>query len=246
MPKHTHFGFKSVALAEKQKLIDQIFDSVATRYDLMNDLMSGGLHRLWKHLAITELQLRPQHQVLDLACGTGDLTQRMAPKVRQGHIYLGDINRTMLALARNRLIDLGQLTNLSYTQLNAESLPFAEHSFDRIIIGFGLRNVPQISHALSEFKRCLKPGGMVLILEFSQPPPAIINKLYSLYCFKLLPWLGKHVAQDESSYQYLAESIRVHPDQETLKSMLLSAGFKQCTYHNLNLGIVAIHKAYKL
>lgn len=239
------FGFKKVNIDDKQKLVAGVFDSVASRYDLMNDFMSLGIHRLWKRDAVARLQVRPNHNVLDLACGSGDLALLIAPKVSQGHITLSDINSSMLDVAKNRLIDKGIINNIQLTQANAESLPFLDNTFDRIIMGFGLRNVTHKDRALASIYRVLKPGGRAIILEFSHPTNPLLSSWYDTYSFHVLPFLGKVVANDADSYRYLAESIRMHPCQETLKSMMLTAGFDSCDYFNLTNGIVAIHQGIK-
>lgn len=239
------FGFKKVGVDEKQKLVAGVFDSVASRYDLMNDFMSLGIHRLWKRDAVARLQVRPNHSVLDLACGSGDLALLIASKVSAGHITLSDINNSMLTVAKNRLIDKGIIDNIQLTQANAETLPFLDNTFDRIIMGFGLRNVTHKDRALASIYRVLKPGGRAIILEFSHPTNALLSSWYDTYSFHVLPFLGKVVANDPDSYRYLAESIRMHPCQETLKTMMQSAGFDSCDYFNLTGGIVAIHQGIK-
>ena len=226
----THFGYQSVPLADKARRVRGVFDSVASRYDIMNDLMSGGLHRLWKRHAIAEAGVRRGQQVLDLAGGTGDLAMAFARQVgSSGQVVLADINASMLREGRRRLVDAGIAGNLSIAQVDAEKLPFADRSFDCITIAFGLRNVTRKEQALSSMFRVLKPGGKLLILEFSKPVTAL-QSAYDTYSFKVLPWLGKLVADDEASYQYLAESIRMHPDQDTLLGMLQDAGFERCRY----------------
>ncbi|MGB5626193.1 MAG: bifunctional demethylmenaquinone methyltransferase/2-methoxy-6-polyprenyl-1,4-benzoquinol methylase UbiE [Woeseiaceae bacterium] len=242
----THFGFQSVSTDEKAGLVRDVFDSVAGRYDLMNDLMSGGLHRLWKRFTVGQASLKPGNVVLDLAGGTGDLAREFSRKVgKEGHVILADINAAMLRQGRARLIDAGVSGNLSIAQVDAENLPFADRSFDCTSIAFGLRNVTDKDAALRSMYRTLKPGGKVMILEFSEPSKAI-KPAYDLYSFKVLPILGKLIARDSDSYQYLAESIRMHPDQETLKSMMEAAGFERCRYHNLAAGIVALHIGYRI
>ncbi len=242
----THFGYRSVSSDEKAGLVRDVFDSVASRYDLMNDLMSGGLHRLWKRFTINQAALKSGDVVLDLAGGTGDLAREFSKKVgKDGHVILADINAAMLRQGRSRLIDAGVSGNLSIAQVDAQDLPFADGTFDCISIAFGLRNVTNKDAALRSMCRTLKPGGKVMILEFSQPNTAI-KPAYDLYSFKVLPMLGKLIAKDSDSYQYLAESIRMHPDQETLKSMMEAAGLERCRYHNLAAGIVALHVGYRI
>jgi len=244
--KTTHFGYETVASDEKAGRVRDVFDSVASRYDIMNDLMSAGLHRLWKRYTIDQANVRPGQTVLDLAGGTGDLAREFAKKVGVGgHVVLADINARMLVEGRTRLIDAGVAGNLSIAQVDAEDLPFADASFDCITIAFGLRNVTGKEAALSSMRRVLKPGGKLLILEFSKPIDAV-KPAYDLYSFKVLPMIGKLVASDEASYRYLAESIRMHPDQETLLEMMKTAGFERCRYHNLAAGIVALHVGHRL
>jgi demethylmenaquinone methyltransferase / 2-methoxy-6-polyprenyl-1,4-benzoquinol methylase len=242
----THFGYRTVPATEKAGLVRGVFDSVAGRYDLMNDLMSGGLHRLWKRYTIAEAAVRPGQTVLDLAGGTGDLAMVFAGQVGdEGRVVLADINRAMLEQGRRRLVDAGVGGNLSIVQVDAEKLPFADESFDRITIAFGLRNVTDKAAALASMVRVLKPGGKVLILEFSRPHD-LLRPAYDLYSFKVLPLLGRVVADDADSYRYLAESIRVHPDQETLLGMMQEAGFERCRYQNLTGGVVALHTGYRI
>ena len=242
----THFGYKTVPEGDKARLVRGVFDSVASRYDLMNDLMSGGLHRLWKRFTIDRANVRKGQRVLDLAGGTGDLAMRFADKVGDsGEVVLADINLAMLEQGRRRMIDRGYGGNVSIAQADAENLPFDDASFDCITIAFGLRNVTDKAAALRSMHRVLKPGGKLLILEFSKPA-APLQPAYDLYSFKVLPALGKLVAGDEESYQYLAESIRMHPDQDTLRAMMEEAGFERCRYYNLTGGIVALHLGYRL
>lgn len=243
--KTADFGYKQVDAQSKQKLVQGVFDSVAPNYDIMNDMMSLGIHRVWKRFAISHCQLRESHVVLDLAAGTGDLSLLMAPKIKSGHVVLCDLNHNMLDIAKSRLIDKGLINQTSVVQANAQNLPFPKNYFDRIIIGFGLRNVTDKSKALESMYTVLKPGGKMIILEFSHPENPVISKAYDLYSFNVLPWLGKWIAKDASSYQYLAESIRMHPNQEKLKQLILDAGFDECHYSNLSGGIVALHKGVK-
>ena len=242
----THFGYETVPLSEKAGRVKGVFDSVASRYDIMNDLMSGGLHRIWKRFTLEQAAVRRGHTVLDLAGGTGDLARAFAKQVGdRGQVVLADINAMMLQEGRSRLIDAGVAGNLSIAQLDAEKLPFASASFDCISIAFGLRNVTNKEVALASMRRVLKPGGKALILEFSRPAEAI-KPAYDFYSFKLIPLLGKLVASDESSYQYLAESIRMHPDQDELLQMMEDSGLERCRYHNFAGGIVALHIGYRL
>ncbi len=242
----THFGYKDVPTEQKVKLVRNVFDSVAVKYDLMNDLMSFGIHRIWKRITIQLSGAREGSQILDLAGGTGDLTRLFSHKVgKTGNIVLSDINNAMLTVGRDRLTDEGIVDNVRYAQANAEALPFADNSFDCITISFGLRNVTDKAAALKSMYRVLKPGGRLLVLEFSHPQSALVKKGYDFYSFNLLPKLGKLFAGDADSYQYLAESIRMHPDQETLKTMMEEADFDHCEYFNLTQGIVALHRAFK-
>lgn len=242
----THFGYQSVAAEDKADMVRGVFDSVASRYDIMNDLMSAGLHRLWKRHTINQAAVRPGDVVLDLAGGTGDLARAFARKVGpDGHVVLADINAAMLKQGRSNLVNAGVAGNLSIAQVDAQELPFADGTFDCITMAFGLRNVTDKDAALRSMFSVLKPGGKAMILEFSEPSKAI-KPAYDLYSFKVLPKLGKLVADDADSYQYLAESIRMHPDQETLKSMMENAGFERCRYNNLAAGIVALHVGYRI
>jgi demethylmenaquinone methyltransferase/2-methoxy-6-polyprenyl-1,4-benzoquinol methylase len=242
----TDFGFERVAWTEKQSRVRGVFDSVAGKYDLMNDLMSGGAHRLWKEFALSLTQLRPGQRALDVAGGTGDLTVGLAKQVgKSGCVILSDINAAMLGEGRDRLLDAGIVGNVSCVLANAEKLPFADAQFDCVTIGFGLRNVTDKAAALADMRRVLKPGGQLLVLEFSHPTVPLLKPIYDLYSFRVLPLIGKLVAKDEDSYRYLAESIRVHPDQETLLGMLRDAGLEDCRYHNLSGGIVAVHRGYR-
>ncbi len=241
----THFGFQSVAWDEKEKKVGAVFHSVAKNYDLMNDVMSFGIHRLWKYFAIELSRVRPGQAVLDLAGGSGDLALKLCQKVgHSGHVVLADINDAMLAVGRNRLLDEG-ISNASVIQANAECLPFADNSFHCITMAFGLRNVTDKAQALLSMYRVCKPGGKVMVLEFSTPTLPGLQGAYDWYSFNILPKMGQFFAEDASSYQYLAESIRMHPPQNELKSMIETAGFEDCYYHNLSGGIVALHIAYK-
>ena len=242
----THFGYQTVTPEEKTARVTEVFESVADKYDVMNDLMSLGVHRLWKRYALHLAAIRAGDKVLDLAGGTGDLASRMADQIgSSGTIVLCDINAAMLNEGRNRLIDRGVIENLNYVQANAESLPFADNSFDCITMAFGLRNVTVKENALAAIQRVLKPGGRAIILEFSKPVLPGLKPLYDAYSFSVLPLLGKLVAKDADSYRYLAESIRMHPDQVTLQDMMEQAGLERCEYFNLSGGIVAIHRGYK-
>lgn len=241
------FGYDTVSDVEKTRRVHQVFASVAERYDVMNDLMSFGIHRLWKRVTVELAGLRPGQQVLDLAGGTGDLAGLFCPHVgATGQVTLADINGEMLRVGRDRLADRGLLDQVRFVQANAEALPWAANRFDCVTIGFGLRNVTHKERALAEMWRVLKPGGRLLILEFSQPIWPGLKPLYDVYSFTVLPALGQWIANDSESYRYLAESIRVHPDQETLKQMMITAQFEQCAYFNLTGGIVALHRGYKV
>ncbi|WP_019676905.1 bifunctional demethylmenaquinone methyltransferase/2-methoxy-6-polyprenyl-1,4-benzoquinol methylase UbiE [Arsukibacterium perlucidum] len=247
-PKHdtTHFGYKTVPAAEKVSLVANVFHSVAAKYDIMNDVMSLGIHRLWKRFTLDCSGVRPGQQVLDLAGGTGDIAALFSRRVGpSGKVVLADINESMLNVGRDKLRDLGLINNIEFVQANAEALPFADNSFDIISIGFGLRNVTDKAAALKSMFRVLKPGGRLLVLEFSKPEQQWLSKVYDMYSFKLLPVMGQLIANDKESYQYLAESIRMHPDQETLKTMMVEAGFAEVSYHNLTGGIVALHRGFK-
>jgi demethylmenaquinone methyltransferase/2-methoxy-6-polyprenyl-1,4-benzoquinol methylase len=246
LSKQTHFGFKQVDKSQKASMVAEVFQSVAAKYDIMNDVMSLGVHRLWKRFTIDCSGARTGHKVLDLAGGTGDLTAKFSRIVGEnGKVVLADINDAMLKVGRDKLRDLGIVGNVEYVQANAEELPFPDNTFDIITIAFGLRNVTDKDKALASMYRVLKPGGRLLVLEFSKPTNDILSKAYDLYSFHLLPKIGQLVANDSDSYQYLAESIRMHPEQEVLKSMMESAGFEQTTYHNLTAGIVALHRGFK-
>jgi demethylmenaquinone methyltransferase/2-methoxy-6-polyprenyl-1,4-benzoquinol methylase len=240
------FGFEQVARADKARRVRGVFDSVADRYDLMNDLMSGGLHRLWKRFVLTLTGLKPGQRALDVAGGTGDLSVGLAHQVGDsGFLVLSDINAAMLARGRTRLTDAGVVGNVAYALADAEQLPFADSEFDCITIGFGLRNVTDKAAALASMYRLLRPGGQLLILEFSHPTAPGLKPLYDTYSFRVLPVLGRLVANDAESYRYLAESIRMHPDQEALLAMMRTAGFEGARYHNLTGGIVAVHRGYR-
>ena len=246
MKNTTDFGYQQVPWQDKQEKVAQVFHNVADQYDIMNDFMSLGIHRLWKRFTIELSGIRAGQQVLDVAGGTGDLTKQFAKRVgKNGHVYLVDINSSMLQCGRDRLIDANCTANVTFIQTNAEALPFADNTFDCISIAFGLRNVTDKDKALRSMQRIVKPGGRLLILEFSKLVVPALQPLYDTYSFTVLPWLGKKIAGDAESYRYLAESIRMHPDQETLKSMVLAAGFDQCDYYNLSGGLVALHRAYK-
>jgi demethylmenaquinone methyltransferase/2-methoxy-6-polyprenyl-1,4-benzoquinol methylase len=246
-PGQTHFGYRTVDSDQKANLVRGVFDSVASRYDLMNDLMSFGVHRLWKRLAIELAGVRPGQRVLDLASGTGDLADRFADLVGpEGFVLMSDINAAMLGVGRDRMVDKGHARNIGYAQINAESLPVADDTFDLVTIAFGLRNVTDKQKALEAMYRALKPGGRALVLEFSKPTSQPLQRLYDMYSFHVLPRMGDLVTNDAESYRYLAESIRMHPDQETLKGMMEQAGFERCDVRNLTGGIVAIHRGFKL
>ncbi len=244
--KMADFGFDDVPFGDKARRVRGVFDSVADRYDLMNDLMSGGAHRLWKQFALSLTGLRPGGRALDIAGGTGDLAAGLVRQVgRSGLVVLADINARMLEHGRDRLIDRALGPALVYVQANVERLPFADGSFDCVTIGFGLRNVTDKPAALAAMRRVLKPGGQLLVLEFSTPVSAVLGRLYDAYSFNVLPWLGRVVAGDADSYRYLAESIRRHPDQQTLLEMMRTAGLEACRYHNLMGGVVALHRGYR-
>lgn len=243
----THFGYKTVETGDKARMVRGVFDSVAESYDIMNDVMSLGIHRLWKRFAIELAGVRRGHKILDLASGTGDLADRFAGLVGpEGLVIMSDINAAMLNVGRDRMLDRGHIGNIQYSQINAEQLPVADNSLDLITIAFGLRNVTDKDKALASMYRALKPGGRALVLEFSKPTSKPLEKIYDIYSFSLLPKMGQLIAKDAESYQYLAESIRMHPDQETLKGMMENAGFERCDVHNLTGGIVAVHRGFKL
>ncbi|MDH4040763.1 MAG: bifunctional demethylmenaquinone methyltransferase/2-methoxy-6-polyprenyl-1,4-benzoquinol methylase UbiE [Gammaproteobacteria bacterium] len=242
----THFGYKEVEADAKAGMVAEVFHSVASRYDLMNDLMSAGIHRVWKRFTIELSGVRSGNAVLDIAGGTGDLAARFADIVGpSGRVVLADINDSMLKVGRDKLLDHGRLGNLEFVQADAQSLPFPDDSFDCVTIAFGLRNVTDKDAALRSMLRVLKPGGRLLVLEFSKPANPLLSKAYDAYSFRVLPLMGRLVANDADSYQYLAESIRMHPDQETLKDMMEDAGFSRCEYHNMTGGVVALHKGVK-
>ena len=239
----THFGYQSVDEAEKAQRVRGVFDSVAGRYDLMNDVLSMGLHRVWKAYTVAVAAVQPGMQVLDIAGGTGDLARAFAPRVGpSGRVVLTDINESMLRVGRDRLLDEGQVVPTA--ACDAEHLPFADGAFDLASVAFGLRNMTHKEAALSEMARVLRPGGRLLVLEFSRPAP-LLQKPYDWYSFTLMPFLGKLIAKDGESYRYLAESIRMHPDQATLKAMMKTAGFGHVDVHNLAGGIVALHVGVK-
>ncbi len=246
-PDTTHFGYQQVPRQEKAERVRAVFDSVADKYDVMNDLMSLGIHRLWKRFAVSLCAVRPGQRVLDLAGGTGDLAARFADAVgANGEVVLSDINASMLGQGRARMADRGIIGNVRYAQANAEQLPFPDNHFDCVSIAFGLRNVTDKDAALREMRRVLKPGGRAMVLEFSKPALPGLKPIYDLYSFSVLPTLGKLVTGDAASYRYLAESIRMHPDQATLRDMMQAAGLERCDYHNLSGGIVAVHRGFKL
>jgi demethylmenaquinone methyltransferase / 2-methoxy-6-polyprenyl-1,4-benzoquinol methylase len=242
----THFGYREVDKDAKAGLVAEVFDSVAARYDVMNDLMSAGIHRLWKRFTIELSGVRKGNAVLDIAGGTGDLAARFAEIVGpEGRVVLADINGAMLEVGRDKLLDTGRQGNIEFVQADAQDLPFPDDSFDCVTIAFGLRNVTDKDKALRSMLRVLKPGGRLLVLEFSKPANPLLSRAYDTYSFRVLPFMGKLVANDSESYQYLAESIRMHPDQETLKDMMEDAGFSRCEYHDMTGGIVALHKGIK-
>jgi demethylmenaquinone methyltransferase / 2-methoxy-6-polyprenyl-1,4-benzoquinol methylase len=241
------FGFEKIPLADKAARVRSVFASVAGKYDIMNDLMSFGAHRLWKQFTLSLTGLKPGQAALDVAGGTGDLSAGLLRQVgKTGRVVLSDINSDMLKIGRDKLLDAGFVGNLECILADAERLPFADNSFECLTIGFGLRNVSDKAAALESMYRVLKPGGQLLVLEFSTPVAPGLKSVYDAYSFKILPLLGRFVAQDAASYRYLAESIRMHPDQETLLNMLKTAGFAQTRYHNLSGGIVAVHRGFKI
>jgi demethylmenaquinone methyltransferase/2-methoxy-6-polyprenyl-1,4-benzoquinol methylase len=242
----THFGYKTVRSAEKAGKVAEVFHSVAAKYDLMNDLMSAGVHRLWKRVTIELAGARRGQTVLDIAGGTGDLTAKFSQLVgSDGAVILADINASMLGVGRDKLTDRGLIGNIHYLQADAQHLPLPDNSVDLITIAFGLRNVTDKALALASMARVLKPGGKLLVLEFSKPTNPLLGKVYDSYSFSILPKLGQLFAGDADSYQYLAESIRMHPDQETLRDMMSDAGLSQCDYQNMTGGIVALHRGVK-
>ncbi|WP_438766235.1 bifunctional demethylmenaquinone methyltransferase/2-methoxy-6-polyprenyl-1,4-benzoquinol methylase UbiE [Kushneria sp. TE3] len=242
----THFGYEEVPVEEKAGRVEQVFDSVARRYDVMNDLMSMGVHRFWKRVALERSGVRRGHAVLDIAGGTGDLTAKFVERVGPtGRVVLADINAAMLQVGRDRLMDRGIGAQVEIVQADAQALPFPDNTFDCITIAFGLRNVTDKDAALASMARVLKPGGRLLILEFSRPVNAVFEKVYDQYSFHVLPRIGKWVANDADSYRYLAESIRMHPDQPTLKAMMENAGLERVEYTNMTGGVVALHRGIK-
>jgi len=242
----THFGFQDVPESQKAQKVAEVFHSVAAKYDLMNDVLSGGLHRLWKRFTIELSGVRPGNRVLDIAGGTGDLTRKFSSLVGPtGEVVLADINDSMLKVGRDRLLDKGVAGNVVFVQADAEALPFPDNHFDVVTIAFGLRNVTRKENALRSMLRVLKPGGRLLVLEFSKPGNPLLAKAYDTYSFSFMPLAGKLITNDADSYRYLAESIRMHPDQETLKAMMVEAGFERVTYHNMTGGIVALHRGIK-
>ncbi|MCP4950496.1 bifunctional demethylmenaquinone methyltransferase/2-methoxy-6-polyprenyl-1,4-benzoquinol methylase UbiE [Arenicellales bacterium nBUS_48] len=242
----THFGFSEIDPAEKAGRVGEVFSSVASRYDLMNDLMSFGSHRLWKDLALARSGVREGHRVLDVAAGSGDMTMRFARQVGpSGQVVMTDINASMLACGRSRLLNEGLGVNVQMLLADAESLPFSGGQFDCVSIAFGLRNVTRIPKALASMSRLLKPGGRLVILEFSTPTSTLLSRAYDLFSFSVIPSMGKMVTGDEQSYQYLVESIRKHPNQQALSAMMEEAGLEDVKHQNINGGIVAIHTGYR-
>lgn len=240
------FGYQQVPREQKARRVREVFESVADKYDLMNDLMSAGVHRLWKRFTLSQTGLRPGQAALDVAGGTGDLAAGMARQVgERGLVVLSDINAAMLEVGRNRLLDRGLMRNVRFSLANAECLPFEDETFDCVTIGFGLRNVTDKPAALASMRRVLRPGGRLLVLEFSKPVLPGLKPIYDVYSFSVLPWLGSRVAGDADSYRYLAESIRRFPDQHTLLEMMREAGLEDCRHHNLSGGIVALHKGFR-
>lgn len=245
MNKKTHFGYKEINVDEKAKKVGGVFTSVANSYDVMNDAMSIGLHRLWKRILVEIAGIKNNDVVLDIAAGTGDIAKLISKQFPSSEIYVSDINNEMLSLGRERSIDEGFSNNTHFCQLSGEAIPFNDATFDVITIGFGLRNFTDKSAGLKEMRRCLKKNGRLLILEFSKPNNLLFSKVYDWYSFNILPKLGALLASDSDSYQYLAESIRMHPDQENLKKLIIENGFEDCKFYNLLNGIVAIHVGYK-
>lgn len=243
----THFGYRNVNASEKAGMVRGVFDSVASKYDVMNDLMSFGIHRIWKRIAVDLAGVKRGHTILDLASGTGDLAAKYSTLVgHTGKVIMSDINAAMLNEGRNRMIDEGHVGNIEYVQINAEHIPLPDNSVDLVSIAFGLRNVTDKQAALNEMYRIIKPGGRVLVLEFSHTDIPPLKAAYDVFSFQILPRLGKLIADDADSYRYLAESIRMHPDQETLRNMMERAGLERCDYNNMTGGIVAVHRGFKL
>ena len=243
--KETHFGFQQIESAKKSKKVKEIFDNVVEGYDLMNDLMSFGIHRIWKKITVEMSQIRSNFYILDLASGTGDMVKLIAPRLnKEGMIILSDFNEKMITSGRDKLLDSG-ITNFVSVQMDAQELPFHKETFDLISIAFGLRNVTDKKKCLNSIIHCLKPGGKLIILEFSKPKSEVLSEIYDLYSFELIPKLGEILLNSEESYQYLAESIRMHPDQDELKILLEESGFKECSFENLTNGVVAIHTGQK-
>ena len=245
MNKKTHFGYKEVNVEEKAKHVGGVFSSVASSYDVMNDAMSLGMHRLWKRILVEIAGIKDHNVVLDIAAGTGDIAKLISKQFPSTEIYVSDINNEMLSVGRERSIDEGFSNNTFFCQLSGEAIPFKDNTFDVITLGFGLRNFTDKPEGLKEIKRCLKKGGRLLVLEFSKPNNPLFSKVYDWYSFNILPRLGAVLANDSDSYKYLAESIRMHPDQEALKNMVIESGFDDCKFYNLLNGIVAIHVGYK-
>lgn len=245
MNKKTHFGYKEVNVEEKAKHVGGVFSSVASSYDVMNDAMSMGMHRLWKRILVEIAGIKEHDVVLDIAAGTGDIAKLISKQFPSTEIYVSDINNEMLSVGRERSIDEGFSNNTFFCQLSGEAIPFKDNTFDVITLGFGLRNFTDKPEGLKEIKRCLKKGGRLLVLEFSKPNNPLFSKVYDWYSFNILPKLGAVLANDSDSYKYLAESIRMHPDQEALKNMVIESGFDDCKFYNLLNGIVAIHVGYK-
>lgn len=244
--KKTHFGYQQVPTSQKKELVKNVFDTVTEQYDIMNDAMSFGIHRLWKEFVVRTAHLQDGQTILDLAAGTGDLSALIHKRLNGRCTLLSsDINQSMLSRGRDRLLDKGCYENIHFVQANAEYLPFPDNTFDRVFMGFGLRNVTDKTKALENIYRCLKPGGQCLVLEFSKCTDPFVNKFYDIYSFKILPKLGSLIAKDKNPYQYLAESIRMHENQHDLQALFYQAGFQECRFQNLTFGIVAIHKGYK-